>query len=143
MVDSLRGCHQALAGTRGAAISIISVDLQAGALTYGGVGNVEGRLCQGGKEQRLISDRGIAGVVLPTIRPLSLSLAAPWLVILHSDGVRARFEVGRLPNPSESAVQQLVDDLLAQWSRPADDATVAAMRSTAEPDEAAGPAQAT
>src|SRR5690348_888551 len=58
-LDALMACHRALSGTRGAAITIASVDLERAQLTYAGVGNVEGRLWQQNREQRLMVHRGI------------------------------------------------------------------------------------
>jgi hypothetical protein len=70
---AMRACHRALVGTRGAAVSIVLLDLQIGTLTCAGVGNVDARLWQPGREQRLMIQRGIVGANLPTIRPTSRS----------------------------------------------------------------------
>ena len=113
--------HTALRGTRGAAISIAHVDLATGSLTYAGVGNVEARLWQAGKAQRLLAFRGIVGSTLPTVRPVTCPLAAPWLLALHTDGVSARFE---LEATAPAALQAAADDLLARWGRATDDATI-------------------
>lgn len=40
--SSIRACHDALKGTRGAALSVIRIDLDAGRMTFAGLGNVEG-----------------------------------------------------------------------------------------------------
>jgi serine phosphatase RsbU (regulator of sigma subunit) len=113
--------HTALRGTRGAAISIAHVDPASGSLTYAGVGNVEARLWQDGKAQRLLAYRGIVGSVLPTVRAFTSPLTAPWLLALHTDGVSARFE---LEATAPAALQAAADDLLACWGRGTDDATI-------------------
>jgi serine phosphatase RsbU (regulator of sigma subunit) len=113
--------HTALQGTRGAAISVAHVDLAAGCLTYAGVGNVEARLWQDGKAQRLLAYRGIVGGTLPTIRPFTLALGTDWQLLLHTDGVSARFEWDAL---APVALQATADDLLAHWGRASDDATI-------------------
>src|SRR4051812_14246067 len=62
--EALRLCHDALRGSRGAAISIAHIDAERGRLTYAGVGNVEARLWLGESWQRPISYRGIVGLTL-------------------------------------------------------------------------------
>src|SRR5215207_10694276 len=72
--DALRVCHQALSGTRGAAIGIALIETSMGTLTYAGVGNVEARVVTPEKVSLLASSRGIVGSILPTIRPTEISL---------------------------------------------------------------------
>jgi hypothetical protein len=127
-VDSLRLCHAALGATRGAAVSIALV--AAGArLEYAGVGNVEAHLWQGGVQQRLIAFRGIVGAVLPQPRAFSFDLRPDWLLVMHTDGIRARFELDAASLDHDA--QRLADDLLAEWSRPTDDAAVVVVRASA------------
>jgi hypothetical protein len=85
------------------------------------VGNVEARLWQDGRTQRLLAYRGIVGSTLPTIRTFSFPLLADWLLALHSDGVSAHFELDAI---APLALQAAADDLLARWGRAADDATI-------------------
>lgn len=127
--DVLRLCHQALAKSRGAAISIARIDLDAGRLTYAGVGNVEARLWQGSHAERLIAFRGIVGWVLPTIRAFEFPLGDDWLLLLHTDGVSSRCEPERLPEFPGGSPQELADAVLRTWGRDTDDATVLIARS--------------
>jgi hypothetical protein len=123
-VDGLRICHEPLRGTRGAAISLVSIDAAAQRLVYSGVGNVEAHLWRGGRWERPITYRGIVGVTLPTVRAFDFVLGAAWLLILHTDGLSARLE---LDDPAEALGRDpadLADDLLRRWARDHDDATV-------------------
>jgi serine phosphatase RsbU (regulator of sigma subunit) len=124
---TLRVCHEALIGTRGAAISLADVDLTARQLTYVGVGNVEARLWLPTRTQRLITQRGIVGAILPTLRTFEAPLATGWHLVMHSDGVSARFELSGLdgsPTSGEADPQRLAEAILERWSRTTDDATV-------------------
>lgn len=120
---AIHACHAALAGTRGAAMSVARIDLQAARLTYAGIGNVEAHLWQGGARQRPISYRGIVGTVMRTVRSFELSLEGPWLLAMHSDGLSSRLEI---PEPGDAwdDPQSLAEALLEQWARQTDDATV-------------------
>lgn len=128
-LDPIRGieaCHEALRGGRGAALAIALVDAAAGRLVYAGVGNVEARLVQGGRAERLISYRGIVGSTLPTVRAFEHRLTAPWLLVLHTDGISTRAE---LPGDAvDAAPRALAESLLAAWARESDDATVVVTR---------------
>lgn len=126
--EALRACHQALHGTRGAVISIARIDLETRQVIYAGVGNVEAQLWQGGRTQRLVAQRGIVGVTLPTPRPVAYALERVWLLLLHTDGVSARFNVERLREATSPTPQPLAAAVLAGWGRDTDDATVVVAR---------------
>lgn len=72
-------CHTAAKHTRGAAVSIVLVDLEQRLLTFGGIGNVEGRLVREGRESLLVPARGIVGVTARRAHPVTLPLGAQWL----------------------------------------------------------------
>lgn len=126
--DAMQVCHHALRGTRGAVVSIAGIDLDAGQLTYAGVGNVEAQLWQSGRTERLIAYRGIVGVSLPTVRPFVVVLEREWLLLLHTDGVSARFAAESLPEFAHPEPGSLAAAVLAGWGRDTDDATVVVAR---------------
>ncbi|HWE62357.1 MAG TPA: SpoIIE family protein phosphatase [Chloroflexota bacterium] len=127
--EAVQACHHALHGTRGAVVSIAGIDPGAGQLTYAGVGNVEAQLWQHGRTQRLIAYRGIVGQSLPPVRPYVVSLEREWLLLLHTDGVSARFAVETLPEFTGPTPGSLATAVLAGWGRDTDDATVVVARS--------------
>jgi serine phosphatase RsbU (regulator of sigma subunit) len=122
-VAAIRSCHDALTGTRGAAMLVVRIDVPAGLLTLAGVGNVEARLWQESRGTRLMTDRGIVGSTMPRMRPIDLDLNGPWLLVIHTDGVSGRFSVEELLDAGTEA-KSLPDAVLARWGRATDDATV-------------------
>ena len=120
---AVQGCHEALAGTRGAALLIARIDPRAGQLTIAGVGNVEAQIWQNGRTQHLMSDRGIVGSVLPRIRPVSVALDATWLLLMYTDGIRNRFDLGAVRETTLGG-HGCAEAVLHAWSRITDDATV-------------------
>ena len=120
--EALRRCHTALAGTRGAAMSIARLDLTRGELVYAGIGNVEAHLWQDGGRERLIAYRGIIGSAMRTVRPFTLRLAEEWTLLMHSDGISARADLDALdvPTPWDPAV--LAQAVLDTYGRQHDDA---------------------
>lgn len=136
--DSVRACHQALTGTRGAVISVVCLDLLAGVLRFAGIGNVEVQLWQRGRVEHLMADRGIVGAVMRTMREVSYPLDTDWVLVLHTDGIRGRFDLAALPAFQQRNMANLATGILTEWWRSQDDATVVvarpALRSTADGD---------
>lgn len=126
----LSAVHQGLLGTRGAAAAAVRVDLRRGRGEFCGIGNISGVVLAGGtlSSQRLGSRPGTLGLKIP--RPQSQPFALPpqGILLLHTDGIRARWDLaqysGLLAQPTTVLAAVLVRDF---W-RARDDATVMALR---------------
>lgn len=127
-VDAVQACHVALSGTRGAVAGIAAIDASLARLTYAGAGNIDVRICQAGREQRLASQRGTVGAVLPRLRAVEVALEAEWTLILHTDGVSDRFSLNDLPDVMTGDPQALAEAILLRWGRQTDDALVVVAR---------------
>ncbi len=125
--SSIRACHEALKGTRGAALSVVRIDLDAGRLTFAGLGNVEGALVSVGKKHLLVPQRGIAGAIAPRIRETTEDLPDSFNLMLCTDGIRSRARIELRFDPISSA-QAVANELLTAWGRDTDDATVVIAR---------------
>ncbi|MGE3270579.1 MAG: SpoIIE family protein phosphatase [Chloroflexota bacterium] len=128
--EALQRCHAALSGTRGAAISIASLDLARGEVAYAGIGNVEAHIWRGCRRERLIVYRGIVGSAMRTVRTFTapLSLAEEWVFMMHTDGLSARadiYAVDLAPPWEPDAVAQA---LVERYGRLQDDALVIVVR---------------
>jgi len=122
-VAALLACHDALAGTRGAAVSVAWIEPGI-ALAFAGVGNVEAQLWHAGRTRRPLVQRGIVGSRMPPLEEAVFHLNdSDWLLLLHTDGVSARCDPQSLPAFEPRALQDLADGLLTCWARPSDDAT--------------------
>ncbi|GGY34420.1 hypothetical protein GCM10010384_47090 [Streptomyces djakartensis] len=90
--ESLRRLHEALRGTRGAAVALAQLDLRSWRLRFAGIGNVGARLRTDGTWRPLLSRPGIVGVHRPaTLREEEADWAADRLLILHTDGLPSRW----------------------------------------------------
>lgn len=132
-LEGLRVCHAALANTRGAAISIASIELDTSRLVYAGVGNVDAHLWQAERQERLVGYRGIVGRTLPTLRDFSIRLQPDWVLLIHTDGVSGRFRVDTLFAELLTDPQELARHILKEWGRSSDDATVVVIRPAVSP----------
>jgi serine phosphatase RsbU (regulator of sigma subunit) len=123
-------CHDALVGTRGAAIAVASVSLPARTVTHSAIGNVEAQCWTGQRVKRLIAHRGIVGRTLSRAREEEIALTTPdWLLLMYSDGIRERFDLEAFPAFIQRDAQALADHILRDWSRATDDATVVVVMS--------------
>jgi serine phosphatase RsbU (regulator of sigma subunit) len=114
-------CHESLKHTRGAAVSMASIDFAKGRLSWAGVGNVEGLFLHGLARERLLLKSGIVGYTLPELRVSELSAASGDLLIFVTDGI--------LPDFSRNFdacldAQALAWSILNSHSRGNDDALV-------------------
>lgn len=97
LVSLFQRCHERLKSTRGAVISIATINAAASTLTWAGVGNIEGMILRFGSSRREATERlllrpGIVGYRLPRFQALALPIAPGDLIILATDGIRPDFE---------------------------------------------------
>ena len=128
--ELIEACHAALRSTRGVVMTLAFVDLEAGRLSWTGVGNVEGRLVHAAAglnapTEGALTKGGVVGYNLPSVRVTSAALAAGDLLVLATDGVGSGFAATLAAGGS---AQQIADRILAEHGKPADDALVIVVR---------------
>lgn len=120
--------HRALAATRGGAVAVARIDETAQTVRYVGVGNISGTLVANGNIRHMVSHNGTAGYIAPRIREFTYAFTTSPLVILHSDGVTTRWDLGSYPGLAAQHPSLIAGVLLRDHRRGRDDATVVAMR---------------
>jgi phosphoserine phosphatase RsbX len=123
-------CHTALRGTRGAAISLAFVCPSEHAVTWLGVGNVEGRVLGSdpsatGPKGSLALRGGVPGHELPPVKPATLPIEPGDVLLLATDGIHRAF--ADAPDVSGSP-RTISERILARHWKPPDDALVVAVR---------------
>jgi negative regulator of sigma-B (phosphoserine phosphatase) len=126
----LQRCHKKLSGTRGVVMSLASFRAREGAMTWVGVGNVSGFLLrahasEGRPREMLLPRGGVVGYRLPTLYPVTVSVAAGDTLLFATDGIRSNFTDRLTANGSP---QQIADRILSDHSRGTDDALVLVAR---------------
>jgi negative regulator of sigma-B (phosphoserine phosphatase) len=131
-LDVLIGsCHRELTSTRGAAMTLTQIDLDADLLRWMGVGNVTATLAArapSGMETRSSARLlgGIVGYQLPELpQPESISIRPGHLLVVASDGI-AEDHVASIDFAASAAV--IAERILSQYRKGTDDALVLVAR---------------
>jgi anti-sigma regulatory factor (Ser/Thr protein kinase) len=122
--------HRALAATRGAAIAIAQIEPSAsgGRVNFVGIGNITAALIDGAGVRRMASQNGTAGHVAPRIRGFQYPYSGVPTVILHSDGLTSRWDLGEYPGLTTAHPSLIAGILYRDFRRGRDDASIVAVR---------------
>jgi phosphoserine phosphatase RsbX len=126
----VRRCHEALRHTRGAAITIASIDTEADEMTWLGVGNVQAALLRPDDAETRARAwaplrGGVVGYLLPALAAGAVRLRRGDVLVVATDGVRPVF--GDWPAPSH-VPENVAARILEQEARDGDDALVLVAR---------------
>lgn len=126
----IKTCHEALRSTRGAVLSLASIDAEREQLCWSGVGNVEAVLNRADTRmnparERILLRSGVVGYQLPPLRTVELPIFPGDVLIFASDGLRHDFaeEPPARLDPAEHA-----DYLIRTYGKDSDDALVLVAR---------------
>ncbi|HEY0682548.1 MAG TPA: ATP-binding SpoIIE family protein phosphatase [Steroidobacter sp.] len=122
--------HEALRPTRGAAVTLLEVDWDAGRATSVAVGNVTAALINGGEIKRIASDNGIVGHVMARPRELPHACKPDSTLLLHSDGLTSSWHLDRYPGLTQHHPALIAGVLYRDCRRGRDDCLVVVMRRT-------------
>ena len=130
MNDIFKRCHETLRSTRGAVMSLASVDGRNNTLTWAGIGNVEGTLIRGElgsnrANESLLLRGGVVGFRVPPLKISTLSIFPGDTLLFATDGVRRDF--GRGLDVSGSPFE-IADYILRRFATKNDDALVVVSR---------------
>jgi hypothetical protein len=117
--------HRGLASGRGGAIAIAAIDHAARQVRYAGLGNIAGVLVDGDQVRHMVSMNGVAGHSKGRTKEFNYPYTTPQpIVILHSDGLSARWDLRNYPGLASCHASVIAGVLHRDHSRKRDDATV-------------------
>jgi anti-sigma regulatory factor (Ser/Thr protein kinase) len=132
--------HEAMRGTRGAAMAVAEIDPASRSVRYAGIGNIAAQIVAGTSVRSLVSMNGTAGHQARTIREFSYGFPPGALLVVHSDGVSARWTLDRYPGITLRDPAVIATLLHRDHGRGRDDAIVVVARHNPQP---AGPGDRT
>lgn len=120
----LEASHRAMAGSRGAAVAIASMDQRAMTLKYAGVGNIAGTVFTATERRGLPSQNGIVGAILPRLQSFEYPLPPSGVLVMHSDGLQTRWTLSAYPGLALRHPSVIAGTLLRDFYRGRDDVTI-------------------
>jgi anti-sigma regulatory factor (Ser/Thr protein kinase) len=130
-VAIVEAIHRALAPTRGAAVAVARIDAAARVVRFVGVGNIAAALVADGAVKRMVSHNGTAGHVAPRIREFTYGFCARPTIVLHSDGISAKWDFDAYPGLAASHPSIIAAALCRDHRRSNDDVMAVVMRAAA------------
>lgn len=120
--------HQALVSTRGAAIGIADISIKTTQVAFAGIGNISASVVAGGASRAMVSHYGTAGATAQRIAEFIYPFTLPGIVILHSDGVSSRWQIGDYAGLEQQHASIIAGVIYRDFKRGRDDAAVAVAR---------------
>jgi anti-sigma regulatory factor (Ser/Thr protein kinase) len=130
--DIIDRCHQALRSTRGAVMAVAAMDLDAGLLSFAGVGNINAVVYSAeGGASHLLSTEGIVGYQIRSVRGTQRAWSRGDTIVISSDGLSSRWNMTRYPDLLLRHPVVTASVLFRDFARDTDDATVVVARQAA------------
>ena len=126
VIALLKRCHDALRNTRGVVMTLASFNELDRALTWMGIGNVEGLVLRAEgspppKHENLLLRGGVVGDQLPSLSASIIPLMQGDTLVFTTDGIRGGFAKDL---SASDPPQVIADQILAKYSKNSDDALV-------------------
>jgi len=119
---------RALQSTRGAAAAIAEIIPGSQIVRYCGIGNISGRIVSTKEERKLITFNGTLGMGANKIRELTYPWSENSLLIMHSDGLTARWHAENYPGLWIKHPVLIAGVLYRDHHRPKDDSVVVVVK---------------
>lgn len=125
--EMVQVAHEALRGTRGAALAAARIDFDADELRFAGVGNIGGVVIDDGR-RALVSHNGIVGANMRKVQEFALPFPVGALCILYSDGIQTQWDLNKYPGLQGRTPALIAAVLMRDFIRGRDDAMVVVVR---------------
>ena len=123
--------HAALRGSRGAAVAVAEVAPGRRSVRFAGVGNITGLILSGETGHNMVSHNGTAGVTVRKIQEFTYDWPEGGLIVLHSDGVSAKWKLENYPGLAHKDPALVAAVLFRDHQRPRDDSTLLVAKAAA------------
>lgn len=119
--------HQELLGKQHTAMIVGRLDHDEGVFSYIHVGDVHGKV-EGGRRRTLTGQLGRVGMTLPVLQMLSETLLDGDLLMLCTDGISERFDIGAITNALTQTPESLSRSIVDRFGKAHDDASCLVVR---------------
>jgi len=117
--------HAALRSTRGAAVAVLTLDLERSRVHYSGLGNITSRIATpAGTFKTLVSHNGTAGHAASRIQEFHDAVPRQAVAIMFTDGLGGHWNLTAYPNLQRRHPTVIAGVIYRDFSRRRDDVTV-------------------
>jgi len=124
MLQVMRGAHEEMRSTRGAAVALAELRARDGKLEFVGVGNISAAIVSPSGIQRLVSMNGTLGHQMSRLQSFPYAWTPVSRLVMCSDGLATQWRVDRYPGLLSHHPALLAGVLYRDFCRGRDDATV-------------------
>ncbi|MES2263720.1 MAG: ATP-binding SpoIIE family protein phosphatase [Pseudomonadota bacterium] len=130
----MQDAHDALRGTRGAAVAVAVLDAIGTQLQFCGIGNIAAHVYDGdgGARRQMVSHNGIVGSNMRKVQEFATPWPAGAILILHSDGLATRWDLADYAGVFACHPRIIAALLYRDFARGRDDVTVLVLRDQQE-----------
>jgi len=129
LVETLKGLHESIKGSRGAVVGLSLLDLESGELQCTAMGNVTIRKF-GSSNTRIISREGIVGYMMSNPRKEKMKLYDGDVLVLYTDGVKEHFDQKDYPELLAHDARTIATRIMDQFGKEHDDAICIVLKYT-------------
>lgn len=130
--DMVQAANGPLRATRGAAIAVAKIDRRSSTVTFAGIGNIVGTIVGAASTKSLASHSGIVGHQMRHVHQFSYEWPSHAYLILHSDGLSARWRPEGYPGLLGHDPAIVAGVLHRDFARARDDATILVVHHAAD-----------
>jgi anti-sigma regulatory factor (Ser/Thr protein kinase) len=127
-VSVMQSLDRRLFGSRGAVGACARLRAPEGKLHYAGVGNISGIIIEPHRSRGMVSLNGTLGLQSPRGRQFDYEYSEDSVVVMHSDGLSARWHLADYPGLCSKHAAVIAGVLFRDHARKRDDATVLVAR---------------
>lgn len=127
LIETMKALHEYIKDSRGAVAGLCLLDVNSGVLKYVGVGDITARKF-GVNQVKLISQDGIVGYIIKTLKEGTMKLDDGDVFVLYTDGVQEHFELEDYPQLFRDDAKTIATHIIRQFGKEEDDATCIAVR---------------
>ncbi|MGA3088902.1 MAG: ATP-binding SpoIIE family protein phosphatase [Terriglobales bacterium] len=129
----LQDSHDSLRKTRGAAMAVLSLQLDRQLGSFAGVGNISTSIVGTEASRGMASHNGTVGHHLHRIQEFKFPWHADSILVMHSDGLKSGWDLKRYPGIWNKHPALIAGMLYRDFSRERDDVTVLIAKNRSEP----------
>lgn len=126
--EILQKSHSLMKGSRGAAVAIARIDLNAAELRYTGVGNISGCIYRNKARQHLLSHNGIVGSHMSHTKEFTHEWNDDSLLVMHSDGIGTKWDINNYAELHRCHPSVIAAVLHRDHTRVRDDSTIVVVK---------------